>query len=344
MPAQCRIGDPFTCGDVEAHGSGNVFVNGIPATRINVDLTAGHCFSPVQVVSGSPNVFINVSRGGDASARVGDPHAGHCCPPACHGGNVAAGSPNVFVNDLVASGTESSYEETLLQTTDEEDPSEVGSFLPSTHPMVGEYAAQKLNASKLLGITPDTSPEEAILPGTTQTPVVVPTSCTDIFSMTSFTGNFQLSPNFTLAQLTTNTRVSNYKVRAQLGLSEQNIVCNLRALCLNILEPLVVRYGRANILINSGFRHGENGSQHNKGEAVDVAFADVNNTASINQRAEEVRSMNNYDQFIFEQNRQILQSTWYHLSYKSQSNRGSVLTKRAGNDSYLPGLYRLSIS
>jgi uncharacterized Zn-binding protein involved in type VI secretion len=94
MPSICRIGDPFTCGDTEGHGSPNVFANNIPATRINVDKTNGHsCFPPVVVVSGSPNVFINNIE----TARVGDPHEGHCCV-SCHGGNVQSGSPNVFVN------------------------------------------------------------------------------------------------------------------------------------------------------------------------------------------------------------------------------------------------------
>lgn len=343
MPAQCRIGDPFTCGDVEAQGSGNVFVNGIPATRINVDFTAGHCFPPVQVVSGSPNVFINQGKGGDASARVGDPHAGHCCPPPCHGGNVSDGSPNVFINNLVTPGTESTYEETLLQTTDEEDPIEVGPFLSASHPMSSEYTAQYNNARAILAIPiSDTTPNEIV--DTVEppaSPTIIPSDCTDIYNTTKFSGNFRLSPHFTLAQLTTNTRVSNYYLKAQLGLSEQDIVCNLRALCLNVLEPLVQRYGVTNVRINSGFRHGENNSQHNKGQAVDVSFADVSNTTQINARADEIRGMNFYDQFIFEQNSHTLGGTWYHLSYNKNGNRNDVRTKKAGSSSYPLGYTNL---
>ena len=96
MPAAARIADPISCGDIIAEGSGNVFVNGIPFTRINVDNTAGHCYNPTPIASGSPNVFVN----GIAAARVDDPIVPHTCRPipATHGGTIANGSPDVFVN------------------------------------------------------------------------------------------------------------------------------------------------------------------------------------------------------------------------------------------------------
>ena len=96
MPAAARIGDPISCGDTIAQGSGDVFINGIPATRINIDQTAGHCFVPTVIASGSPNVFVN----NIPLARVGDPIVAHVCPPppAVHGGAVANGSPDVFAN------------------------------------------------------------------------------------------------------------------------------------------------------------------------------------------------------------------------------------------------------
>jgi uncharacterized Zn-binding protein involved in type VI secretion len=94
MPAAYRLSDPMTCGDVMANGSDNVFTNNLKATRAYVDVTAGHCFPPVPIIEGSPNVFIN----NIPAARVNDPHPGHCCGKNCHGGNAAAGSPNVFIN------------------------------------------------------------------------------------------------------------------------------------------------------------------------------------------------------------------------------------------------------
>ena len=98
MPAAARIGDPISCGDTICQGSPNVFCNNIPWTR-NVtvpDLTCGHCFNPTPMVSGSTNVFVN----GHLVIRVTDPIIPHTCPPVTHGGNVAAGSPDVFANGL----------------------------------------------------------------------------------------------------------------------------------------------------------------------------------------------------------------------------------------------------
>lgn len=97
MPAVCRLGDPISCGDVMAEGSGDVFVNGMPFSRVMKDKTAGHCFVPTQIASGSPTVFVN----NIPAARVTDPIVPHTCPPVpvTHGGAVANGSPDVFINE-----------------------------------------------------------------------------------------------------------------------------------------------------------------------------------------------------------------------------------------------------
>jgi len=95
MPAILRLGDPISCGDRMANGSSSVFANGIPVSRVGIDLTAGHCFTPVPIITGSPNVFAN----GVPVARTGDSIAVHCCPDhGCHSGVGAGGSPNVNAN------------------------------------------------------------------------------------------------------------------------------------------------------------------------------------------------------------------------------------------------------
>lgn len=87
----CRIGDPWDCGDTQGEGSGDVFANGIPVSRLG-DNTAGHCYPPVPIVSAAAAVFAN----GIPVATIGDPHPGHCCGPPCHGGSVLDGSPDVY--------------------------------------------------------------------------------------------------------------------------------------------------------------------------------------------------------------------------------------------------------
>jgi len=93
MPAACRIGHadiPHCSGMVRAEGSDDVFVNGIPWSRMG-DVNTPHLLpgdpcpthsAPIAV--GSKTVFIN----GRGAGRIGDKIAG--CTA------VAEGSPNVF--------------------------------------------------------------------------------------------------------------------------------------------------------------------------------------------------------------------------------------------------------
>lgn len=339
MPAVARIGDPISCGDVLAQGSGNVFANGIPVSRINVDLTAGHCFSPVPVISASPSVFTNSL----ATDRVGDPidGASHCCPGSdCHPGDVANGSPNVFLDNgggPAPTGSAAVYE--VLDGYNQPGVSRVtaGEQHDDDPDSDAVYKSYRTLAYKEAGVSADQTVVESAgdpLPA----PSTVPSDCSDIEAhVGAFPGTFQLSPNFTLAQLTTNTLVSNYALRAQGGLSEKEIVCNLRALCINVLEPLKAQYG-ASMRINSGFRHGTGKSQHYKGEACDVSFTDTTTPEANFVRAAEIKDGFAYDQYIFEQNNSI----WHHVSYSQNTNRRIVLSKPRGNE-YFPGLRRFTV-
>ena len=94
-PPATRIGDadvPHCSGMVRMEGSPDVFVNGIPWSRLT-DHNTPHlkfcvpdcCIHTFPIVSGSKTVFIN----GLEAGRVGD--------PTCT--SVAEGSPNVFCGD-----------------------------------------------------------------------------------------------------------------------------------------------------------------------------------------------------------------------------------------------------
>jgi len=144
--------------------------------------------------------------------------------------------------------------------------------------------------------------------------------------------NYRLSPNFTLGQLS-NRAVFAHTIRAQNGLSVSDIVCNLKHLAVNILEPLRSKY--PNIRINSGFRAGSGNSQHNKGQAVDIQIPGA--PASLySEVAAWIAKNLPFDQFILEHGK----SVWLHISYNpSGSQRGAKLTywPRA-SPQYKPGL------
>jgi len=102
IPA-ARLGDSFTDGDTIGTSSGLVFVNNMGFARLT-DLTLGHsCWPPVHIISGSGNVFVENLP---ASGIGRDAHAIHCdtvCTIGknpgddCHDGIISSGSGNVFI-------------------------------------------------------------------------------------------------------------------------------------------------------------------------------------------------------------------------------------------------------
>lgn len=165
----------------------------------------------------------------------------------------------------------------------------------------------------------------------------VPVDCAvDIFSEPenhNFPASFQLSPNFTLGQLSSNAVLSKYPVIPQHGLTTNQIVCNLRMLCINVLEPLKAEY--PNMIVTSGFRHGSSSSQHERGQAADVQLSGTTHQQQWDA-AKVVKGLVPYDQFILE----LGNNYWFHLSYTSSGNRNAVLT-RTKPGTYKSGLLRV---
>jgi hypothetical protein len=204
---------------------------------------------------------------------------------------------------------------------------------PDASPTFREYRRIKETQA---GLTPQAPVFIEQAPPTTENPAFVPTDCSDIEAhQGKFPGSFPLSPNFTLAQLTTHTLVSNYPLRANAGLTEKQIVCNLRLLCTNVLEPMFAQYGSA-LTINSGFRY-DGKSQHGKGQAVDISFKNLTTEQQWWDRATEIKNAFAYDQYIYEAERSI----WYHMSFNADGNRRQALTKPRGSGTYYAGIQRV---
>lgn len=166
-----------------------------------------------------------------------------------------------------------------------------------------------------------TSEDPVVTPTEINTPPLAPTefsaSCETI---TTVDYNYQLSPNFNLRQLSLGC-VYPHTIKAQNGLTISQIVCNLKHLAINILEPLKAKY--PNIRINSGFRSGTSGSQHNKGMACDIQVAGWTG-AQYSDAAAWIAANLPFDQFILEHGNSI----WFHLSYNPSlsDQRGQKLT------------------
>lgn len=109
-------------------------------------------------------------------------------------------------------------------------------------------------------------------------------------------------------------------------------IASLRALCVNVLEPLRQRYGR--IIITSGYRcprlnkavGGAQQSQHMRGEAADIYIA---SSEKMQKYATFIADNTNFDQLIIEKRRGCrgAERRWLHVSYTSlRANRHEVLT------------------
>jgi len=143
--------------------------------------------------------------------------------------------------------------------------------------------------------------------------------------------NTKLSRNFTLGSMTTNTVLSKTAVRAQNGISADDLVCNLKAVAENILEPVRARYPGFNI--NSGLRAGAGRSQHLRGQAVDLQWPGKSNREMF-EMAKWISRNLPVDQLIVEHGRRL----WLHISYNrtASSQRGKLTTMI--NNRYTNGL------
>jgi hypothetical protein len=143
----------------------------------------------------------------------------------------------------------------------------------------------------------------------------------------------KLSPNFAVRDVSIGT-IFPHNIIAQNGLSIPDILKNLQAIAVNILEPLRSQY--PGFRINSGFRKGPGTSQHNKGMAVDIQWPGIGNNV-YTDRGRWVADNLPIDQLIFEHGNSI----WLHISYNrtAPSQRGKLTTYYPrGTPKYTPGL------
>ena len=67
---------------------------GMPVIRMSVDQTCGHCYTPIEFIEGSPDVFVNNKQ----VVRKGDKIPEHCCGDDCHQGAAIGCGSNVYAN------------------------------------------------------------------------------------------------------------------------------------------------------------------------------------------------------------------------------------------------------
>jgi zinc D-Ala-D-Ala carboxypeptidase len=139
----------------------------------------------------------------------------------------------------------------------------------------------------------------------------------------------QLSPNFTLAELTKS------QTATRLGMNNTptpEVITNLRALCINVLEPIRAHF-KAPVIISSGYRckalnnavGGSKTSQHMTGKAADIEVYGKSNWDVLDFIEKNLV----FDQLIQEFMKVNNPTTgWVHVSYNEEGNRKQFLIVR----------------
>ena len=146
-------------------------------------------------------------------------------------------------------------------------------------------------------------------------------------SVTQLPGNYNLSPNFTVEMLSSKAAVTRDPIQAQLGLTYGEIVFNLQAVALNVLEPIKKLY--PNMIVTSAFRSAGNKSNavtspHPKGQGVDIQFPGIDKKEYYNI-ALKLAKVLKYDQLLLEYKSTGSGLPWIHVGFAA-NNRGQLLT------------------
>jgi hypothetical protein len=331
------------------------------------DKTVGHGgFPPRPAISGSPDVYANnlaVNRTDDlwadhpgklphvpgqkdktadvpdasvfantyAIARVGD---------KVEADTIAGGSPDVFVgtNTGVDLPTISALALTEGDDLDVTDPGSADVYIAAQITAGKVDPAQIANTGTVVASASDTTPPKS--------PGPLSKDCADIASITPFpTGNaidaIVLTTNYTVGKLTRSpsTTFDNPLRAASAGLSVEELVCNLKLLAVNCIEPIRAKY--PNMVLTNSWRPPSSNpkSQHPKGQACDLQFRGVAKSEYF-VIAQWIKDNISYDQLLLEYKTTGTGLPWIHISFDKNNLRKQILTLM-NDKTYGQGLIQL---
>ena len=164
---------------------------------------------------------------------------------------------------------------------------------------------------------------QAAPPATTP---VGPKTCDIIMMKETFDPSFVLTKHFTLGALTKN---GSRPPVPQQGLSIQEIVCNLKGLSENCLEPIYNLY--PNMVITSGFRRpgdvpaSSKTSDHYLGEAADIVIPNLDRKGHY-EAIQKIQALIPYHQLLLEY--QGSTTVWIHVSFRYTNSKKEIFTMR----------------
>lgn len=206
-----------------------------------------------------------------------------------------------------------------------------------------EYAAHKdliLTSGFATSEEFDTTPVAIETNSDTSTQSEIITPSEEVKKFTALPGNFNLSPNFTVEMLSSKAALTKSFIEEEPdGLKYGDIVYNLTAIALNILEPAYNVYPK--LMVASGYRTkaiSSQSSMHPQGKCVDIQFQGATKEDYF-EYAKQLVKVLNYDQFILHYCN-YTNNPWIHISFQGSNNRKEVITFW-NNKKHSDGLARL---
>lgn len=298
-------------GELLVSGAESIIVNNHPLGYLS-SVNAGG----VAVVAGATNVKAENKQ----ASRVGDVMA--------DGGSVTTGSEDVFIGDDIEKDTPVGR---AMSNGDE-----IEVFVPGggAKYIASQVAAGTFSPRDLVGLARSSTvvPKSAdATPPKAQGPVT--TDCGDLHEqLGNYPGElidkFPLTSNYTLGSITRKPYVIfDHALRTgHSGLTLEQIVCNLKLLTVNCIEPIKAQF--PNMFITNSWRPAEPQyplSQHARGQAFDMQFRKVHPKDYL-EISQWIRDNIPYDQFLLEYQSVGTRLPWLHLSFTSGRNRRQVMT------------------
>lgn len=166
-------------------------------------------------------------------------------------------------------------------------------------------------------------------------------NCDLIYTMNTFPTSFRLTPNVNVGTMIAGSHILQGQQTLGKMMSIQEIVCNMKGLAENCIEPIMaLAGGKSALIITSGFR--QNGvvsnssstSQHPAGQAFDFQLAGkINDYQATYDFIQKVAASVPFDQLILEYrdpgvngNNRKTRICWIHCSFKYTGNRKMAFT------------------
>lgn len=190
----------------------------------------------------------------------------------------------------------------------------------------GEPGAEDIHRRQVEnGDVVETTPKEGESAAPAQNNIVpAECDCGEFEGLTFFADGLQLSKYFNLGQLSTRAVVIKEKVVAQRGLTEGQIVCNLKNLAVNCLDKIKEQY--PDMIITNAFRLDRsdriNSSDHGIGMAADIQFPSITPAKYyeiVNWIAENVP----YKQLLLEYGGGA-RNPWIHIAFDKSGQRHAL--------------------